>query len=377
MKRIKVGLVGAGWMGRAHAAAFRNASLVFGPEPGVAEIVAVADSNPDAARRFAETFGVPRAGTDWQAVVSDPEVEVVDITTPNDAHPAIALAAIKAGKHVYCEKPMANTAAEAKAMMEAAEAADVITLVGFNYLKNPIQAYAKQLVESSALGEIFHFRGTFDNDYMVDPAFPFTWRTDAAAAGRAGALGDMASHVLSLAHYLVGEVTDVCGMRQTLHARRRDVQGTERAVENDDLAQFLCRFANGASGYIESSRIGTGRKLYLSYEIQGTKGALFFNGERMNELNLYRGTDPPAERGYKTVQIAPEHPDYKAFFGLAGNPLGYNELKIIEVRHLIEAVAGGKACFPDFRFGWSVDEVVDAALRSADEGRWISVGRAG
>lgn len=373
MRRIKVGLVGAGWMGRAHATAFRNAPLVFGPEPGVPEIVAVADSSGAAAQRFADTFGVARVSTDWRQVVTDPEVDVVDITTPNDAHPAIALAAIAAGKHVYCEKPMANTASEAKAMMEAAEAAGVITLVGFNYLKNPIQAYAKQLISSGELGEIFHFRGTFDNDYMVDPSFPFTWRTDAAAAGRAGALGDMASHVLSLAHYLVGEVSTVCGMRQTLHPRRRDVGGTERAVENDDLAQFLCSFENGATGYIEASRIGTGRKLYLSYEIQGTKGALFFNGERMNELNLYRGTDPPAERGYKTVQIAPEHPDYKAFFGLAGNPLGYNDLKIVEVRHLIEAVAGGKPCFPDFRFGWTVDRVVDAALRSADEGRWVPV----
>lgn len=374
MKRIKVGLVGAGWMGRAHATAFRNASLVFGPDPAVLDIVAVADTNLGAARTFAETFGVGRSTADWAEIVADPEVDVVDITTPNDAHPAIALAAIANGKHVYCEKPMANSAAEAKAMMEAAEAAGVVTLVGFNYLKSPIQAFAKQLIDNGDLGEIFHFRGTFDNDYMLDPEFPFTWRTDAAVAGRAGALGDMASHVLSLAHYLVGEVTDVCGMRQTLHPRRRDAGGTEREVENDDLSQFLCRFANGASGFIEASRIGTGRKLYLTYEIQGTKGALFFNQERMNELNLYRHSDAAAERGYKTIQIAPQHPDYKAFFGLAGNPLGYNDLKIVEVRHLIEAVAGAKPCSPDFRFGWGVNRVIEAALRSADESRWVSVG---
>ncbi len=373
MAVIKIGLIGAGWMGRAHAAAFENATRIFGADPATIEIVAVADVSEAAAKDFAARFGVPRWTTDWQSVVDDPSVQVVDITTPNDAHPAIALAALAAGKHVYCEKPMANTAAEAKDMSDAAAKAGVITLVGFNYLCSPIQAYAKQLIESGALGDIFHFRGTFDNDYMVDPAFPFTWRTDAKAAGRAGALGDMASHVLSLAHHLVDEVVEVSGARQTLHARRKDVHGVERAVENDDLAHFICRFRNGASGYLEASRIGTGRKLYLSYEIQGTKGALFFDQERMNELNFYRQTDDPAERGYKRILVAPQHPDYAAFFGLQGNPLGYNDLKIIEARRLIEAVALGKAWVADFRFGYAVDRVVEAALVSADESRWVRV----
>ena len=163
------------------------------------------------------------------------------------------------------------------------------------------------------------------------------------------------------------------GARQVLHGRRKDSQGVERDVENDDLAHFICRFRNGASGYLEASRIGTGRKLYLSYEIQGTKGALFFDQERMNELNLYRGTDEPAERGYKRVLVAPQHPDYAAFFGLQGNPLGYNDLKIIEARRLIEAVALGKPWVADFGFGFGVDRVVEAALISADENRWVKV----
>jgi predicted dehydrogenase len=373
MTVIRVGLVGAGWMGRAHAAAFENAARIFGPEPATLQITAIADVSDNAARDFASRFGVHRHSTDWRSVVTDPAIDVVDITTPNDVHPEIALAAIAAGKHVYCEKPMANTAAEARAMNEAAKAAGVTTLVGFNYLCSPIQAYARQLVDSGALGDIFHFRGTFDNDYMVDPTFPFTWRTDARSAGRAGALGDMASHVLSLAHYLVGEVTEVSGARQILHPRRKDATGEERAVENDDLAHFICRFANGASGYLEASRIGTGRKLYLSYEIQGTSGALLFDQERMNELLLYRQTDDRAERGYKRILAAPEHPDYKAFFGLQGNPLGYNDLKIIEARRLVEAVALGKHWVADFDFGYRVDRVVEAALVSSDERRWVKV----
>lgn len=371
MKVIRIGLIGAGWMGRAHAAAFEGAARIFGTDPATLKIVAVADVSAAAAQDFAQRFDVPRNTTDWRSLIEDPEIDVIDITTPNDVHPEIALAAIAAGKHVYCEKPMANTAAEARAMHEAAKAAGVVTLVGFNYLCSPIQAYAKQLIESGELGEIFHFRGFFDNDYMVEESFPFTWRADAKAAGKAGALGDMASHVLSLAHYLVGEVTEVCGARQVLHSKRRDAKGVTREVENDDLAHFICRFANGASGYLEASRIGTGRKLFLGYEIMGTRGSLLFDQERMNELMFYRVGDDRAERGHKRILAAPEHPDYAAFYGLQGNPLGYNDLKIIEARRMIESVATGKRWVADFSFGYGVDRVVEAALVSAEEGRWV------
>jgi len=371
MAVITVGLIGAGWMGKAHAVAFENASRVFGSDPATLSVTAVADVNRDAAQNFASRFGVARWTVDWREVVEDPRIDAIDITTSNDAHPEIALAAIAAGKHVYCEKPMANSARQAKAMLDAATAAGVRSLVGYNYLCNPVQAYARQLITSGALGEIFHFRGTFDNDYMVDPLYPFTWRTSALAAGKAGALGDMASHVLSLAHYLVGEVVDVAATRQTLHSRRRDAQGIEREVQNDDLAQFVCRFDNGASGYIEASRIGTGRKLYLAYEIQGSRGALLFDQERMNELHLYRHDDPRAERGHKRILCAPEHPDYAAFFSLQGNPLGYNDLKTIEARRLIETIALDRPWIANFDFGYRIERVVEAALISADERHWV------
>ncbi|MFH5070381.1 Gfo/Idh/MocA family protein [Enterobacter cloacae complex sp. 2024EL-00215] len=374
MSVIRVGIIGAGWMGRAHAAAFESAIRIFGTEPAVLKIVAVADVNEDIVRDFAERFDVEHYTTDWRSIVNDPNIDVIDITTPNDKHPDIALAAIAAGKHVYCEKPMANTASEARQMREAAEAAGVVTMVGFNYLCSPIQAYARQLIQSGALGDIFHFRGMFDNDYMLGADFPFTWRSDAAVAGRGGALADMASHVLSLAHYLVGDVTDVCGTSQILHQKRKTVSGATRTVENDDLAQFVCRFENGASGYVEASRIGTGRKLYLAYEIQGTKGSLLFDQERMNELYFYNASDDPAERGYKRILSAPEHPDYAAFYGLQGNPLGYNDLKIIEARRLIESVALGKRWVTDFNFGYRVDRVIDAVLMSIDENRWVNTG---
>jgi predicted dehydrogenase len=368
---IKVGVIGAGWMGRTHGTAFQNAVRVFGPEPARLEIAAVADINRELAADFAKRLSTPRWTSDWRDVVADKSIDVIDIATPNDVHPEIALAAISAGKHVYCEKPMANTATEARAMHQAARSAGCVTLVGFNYLCSPIQAFARGLIESGELGEIFHFRGTFDNDYMVDPAYPFTWRSEVKFAGEAGALGDMASHVISLAQYLVGDISEVCGARKILHARRRAADGNERRVENDDLSHFLCHFVNGASGYVEASRVGTGRKLYLSYEIQGTKGALLFDQERMNELNLYRHGDDPQERGYKRILAAPQHPDYAAFFGLQGNPLGYNDLKIIEARRLIEAVALRKHWVADFEFGYRVDRVVEAALVSCKEHRWV------
>jgi predicted dehydrogenase len=192
MREIGIGLIGAGWMGKAHTVAYRNVPLVFGPEPAIPRLEMVADINPEWARAAAESLGFARWAADWRTLVDDPRVDVVDITTPNDVHAEIALAALAAGKPVYCEKPLANSAAETRAMAEAAEAAGVTTLVGFNYLKNPAHPYARDLIQAGALGRITLFRGTFDQDVMSDPAFPFTWRADRMLAG-SGALGDMGS----------------------------------------------------------------------------------------------------------------------------------------------------------------------------------------
>jgi predicted dehydrogenase len=384
MTEVRIGLIGAGWMGKAHTVAYRNVPLVFGPEPATPKLEVIADVNPDWAKAGAENLGFARWTSDWREVVGDPRVDVVDITTPNDVHAEIALAAIAAGKPVYCEKPLANTAAETGAMADAAEAAGVTTLVGFNYLKNPAHPYARELIRSGALGQITLFRGTFDQDVMSDPDFPFTWRHDRKLAG-SGALGDMASHTLAFARYLIGDVAEVCGMCETFigerpvatrgtgQSSRADRDAPKRVVENDDVTQFLMRFANGAIGTIGSSRIGTGRKMGLGYEIQGTLGALLFTQERMNELNLYRHTDEAGERGYKTLYLAPEFPGYAAFHPIPGNALGYNDQKIIEVRELICAIAERRPAEPDFRFGHEITRVIDAVLKSAEERRWVRI----
>lgn len=384
MKDIRIGLIGTGGMGKAHATAFKNVPLVFGNQPGRPVLEIVADIDAKALEKWAGEFGFPRWTVNWHEIVEDPHVDLVDITTPNALHAEMAIAAAQAGKHIYCEKPLATTSADAARIVAAVEKSGVISIVGFNYLKNPAQAFAQQLIASGELGEITLFRGTFDQDFLADPDIPFSWRLDRAVAGT-GALGDLGSHTIAFAQFLVGDITEVCGLNATKikeralstagsgYAATAQSGGEKRAVENEDIMEFLIRFDNGAIGTIGTSRIGMGRKLGLGYEIQGTKGSLFYNQERMNEIRLYRHTDPDREKGYKTIYIGPEHPGYQAFFGLAGIGLGYNDQKIIEAHDLITAVALDQPVQPDVRFAYRVNKVIDAVDLSCQERRWVYV----
>jgi len=384
VKDIHVGLIGTGGMGKAHATAFKNVPLVFGNEPGRPILEIVADVDATALQRWAGEFGFARWTTDWHEIVEDPRVDVVDITTPNALHAEMAIAAAEGGKHIYCEKPLATTSADAARIVAAAEKCGAITIVGFNYLKNPAQVFAKQLIDSGELGEITLFRGTFDQDFLANPDVPFSWRLDRAQAGT-GALGDLGSHTIAFAQFLVGDMAEVCGIRATRIKERAIPAGgsgyaatvqsgaQKRKVENEDITEFLVQFDSGAVGTIGTSRIGMGRKLGLGYEIQGTKGSLFYNQERMNEIQLYRDSDPDREKGYKTIYIGPEHPGYKAFFSLAGIGLGYNDQKIIEAHELITALALNQPVQPDVRFAYKVNKVIDAVDLSCQEQRWVSV----
>lgn len=384
MKDIRIGLIGTGGMGKAHATAFKNVPLVFGNEPGRPILEIVADIDAKAVEKWAGEFGFARWTTNWHEIVEDPRVELVDITTPNSLHAEMAIAAAQAGKHIYCEKPLATTSADAARIVSAVEKSGVISIVGFNYLKNPAQAFAKQLLAAGELGDITLFRGTFDQDFLANPNIPFSWRLDRTVAGT-GALGDLGSHTIAFAHFLVGDIVEVCGLNTTKikarvvpsagsgYAATAQSDSQKRDVENEDIMEFLIRFDNGAIGTIGTSRIGMGRKLGLGYEIQGTKGSLFYNQERMNEIKLYRHTDPDREKGYKTVYIGPEHPGYKAFFGLAGIGLGYNDQKIIEAHDLLTAIALDQPVQPDVRFAYRVNKVIDAVDVSCQEHRWVQV----
>jgi predicted dehydrogenase len=384
MKDIHVGLIGSGGMGKAHATAFINVPLVFGNEPGRPILEIVADVDARALEKWAGGFGFHRWTTNWREIVEDPLVDVVDVTTPNALHAEMVIAAAQAGKHIYCEKPLATTSTDAARIVAAVENAGVISIVGFNYLKNPAQAFAKQLIESGDLGEITMVRGTFDQDFLANPDVPFSWRLDRTQAGT-GALGDLGSHTIAFALFLVGDIVEVCGLNST-RIKERSIPGgssgyaasalagaEKRTVENEDITEFLIHFDNGAIGTIGTSRIGMGRKLGLGYEIQGTKGSLYYDQERMNEIQLYRDSDPDREKGYKTVYIGPEHPGYKAFFGLAGIGLGYNDQKIIEAHDLITAVALNQPTQPDVRFAYQVNKIIDAVDLSCQEHRWVRV----
>ncbi|MCE8035915.1 Gfo/Idh/MocA family oxidoreductase [Billgrantia tianxiuensis] len=374
MQTLKFGLIGTGYMGKAHAIALRAAPTVFPlPAHPVCELLAEVDG--ELAARKARELGFARATGDWKALVSDPEVDVVDICSPNYLHKEMALAAIEAGKHVYAEKPLALSSADAQEMVEAAERAGVKTLVGFNYIRNSATQLAREIIASGEIGELIHFRGRHNEDYMSDPAKPLDWHAQRVTAG-AGALGDVGSHILNMAEYLTGQrISEVFGQLQTVIPRRPlpDGRGGMGEVENDDQAQALLRFDGGLIGNIETSRVATGRKMGLAYTIIGTNGSIIFDQERMSELQLYKHAGPEGRRGFRTLLMGPEHPDYAAFSPAAGHGLGYNDQKIIEIRDLVEGIVAGKPLYPDFREAWRVNRMINAIERSHAEGRWVSV----
>jgi predicted dehydrogenase len=373
LQSLGIGLIGTGFMGKCHALAFRAAPAVFAGLPR-ARLELLADVDPGATERAAATYGFARWTTDWRALVADPAVDLVAITTPNFLHQEMALAAIAAGKHVYCEKPLALDAAGALAMTEAAEAAGLRTLVGYNYLRNPATRLARELIESGEIGEIVHVRGTHFEDYMTDPLAPHSWRCAKATAG-AGAIGDLGSHIISVARFLAGEIVAVQGAAQTL-VRERPLPGRPgmtAPVDVDDQTQALVRFANGAAGTLEASWSAAGRKMSLAYEVTGSKGALMLDYERMNELRLFTYGDRRKLDGFRTILAGPDHPDFAAFCPAPGHGLGFNDLKVIEVKALLDGIANGAPLDPDFRAATAIARVVDGILQSAAERRWVEI----
>lgn len=372
MKRIGIGLIGSGFMGRSHAIAFRAVSGIFGLD-AVPVLELLADLDQPTAELAARSLGFARATGDWQALIADPAVDLVDITTPNMLHKPMALAAIAAGKPVYCEKPLAATAADAAEMAEAAERAGVQTFVGFNYLKNPLLAFAREVIAGGEIGEVVSFRGLHAEDYMADPAAPWTWRLD--PAGGHGAVADIGSHILSVARYLAGDITEVCGQIATVVAERPVAAGAaeKRPVLVDDQARALLTFASGATGSIEASWVAAGRKMTLAFEVTGTKGTIAFDQERMNEIQLYTLGQPRGREGFKTILSGPDHPHYRPFVPAAGHHLGFNDMKTIEVRAILDALSGGPAFMPDFREAARIQATVDAIVTSARERRWVRV----
>ncbi len=368
MQQIGIGLVGGGYMGKAHAVAYSSVGAVFDTELRP-RLEMIAGSNPASSERYRAAYGFARAAPDWQALVADPKVEAVLIASPQVTHRAIAEAAFRLGKPVFCEKPLGASLDDARAMVRAAETAGAINMAGFNYVRTPATQFVRQLLADGVIGDVTWFRGEHTEDFLSDPNAPATWRCQ----GRAnGCMGDLAPHMINCALALMGKITELSARIETVHASRPGADGPAR-VDNDDHGQMMVRFGSGAMGHLYFSRIATGRKMGYAYELHGTKGAIRFDQEDQNALWLYLADGPEAQRGFTKILTGPAHPDYLPFCQGPGHGTGYQDQILIEARDFLRAIETGQPVWPTFRDGLAVAQVIETAFASADEGRWLSV----
>ncbi|MCC0063498.1 MAG: Gfo/Idh/MocA family oxidoreductase [Defluviimonas sp.] len=372
MKTLGYGLIGTGFMGKTHAMAMRSVRAIFGDVPEV-RLEFLCDAPAGRATAMAAQFGFARATSDWRELVADPAVDLVSITAPNNLHKEMAIAALEAGKHVWCEKPMALTLVEAEEMAHAAGRAGTVTLVGYNYIHNPAFRHAQRLIAAGRIGTPVHFRGWVDEDYQADPDLPWTWRARIGEAGL-GALGDLGCHLVSMAMGLMGPVESLVADSQIIHRTRPLPDGSGRGtVENEDAATALLRFVSGAQGSLAASRSAWGRKNRLDWEVHGTRGTIAFAQERMNELQLYVNEGPRSEQGFRTILSGPEHAPYGQFVPAPGHQLGFLDLKTIEARELLSAIAEGRPAQPGFAAALDFERVIHGVARSAADRGWAAL----
>lgn len=367
---IGVGLIGTGFMGKCHAIAWSAVRAVFGDVPPV-RLVHLGEADEALARRRAGEFGFERASGDWRRVVEDPEVTVVSVTTPNQFHPEMAIAALEAGKHVWCEKPMAPLFADAERMAKAAETSGTVAALGYNYIQSPAIRQIGRLLEEGAIGTVNHLRIEMDEDFMADAEAPFNWKHDKASGY--GALDDFAVHPLSLVSTLFGRVASVMTDMAMPVAERRDGTGAMRAVETFDVASSLVRLENGVSGTLLVNRAAWGRKGRIQFQVFGSHGTIVFDQERFNEVQLYLTSDKPAEQGFRTILAAPVHEPYGRFIPAPGHGLGFNDLKVIEAHELARRMAGQDARLVEFAEGLEIERTVHAMARSHEKRAWVDV----
>ncbi|HEY2406771.1 MAG TPA: Gfo/Idh/MocA family oxidoreductase [Polyangiaceae bacterium] len=367
MATLNVAMIGYQFMGRAHSNAWRQVGRFFElPLEPVMKVLC--GRNETEVAKAAGTLGWQEHATRWEEVVARKDIDVIDICTPGDSHLPIALAAAHHGKVVFCEKPLANTLLEAQAMLEGVRGAGVLHMLCHNYRRVPAIALARELIARGELGTVHHYRGTYLQDWIVDPEFPRVWRLEKSKAG-SGALGDIASHSLDLARYLVGEILEVSALLHTFVNERPLPNGAGRgAVDVDDAALTLLRFEAGAIGSVEASRFATGRKNMNRFEINGSRGSLVFDLERLNELELY--VEQGKDSGFRRILATdPAHP-YAGAWWPPGHLLGYEHSFTHTVRDLILAIAEQRLPTPNFEDGVRNQRVLDAVARSAASRSW-------
>jgi predicted dehydrogenase len=366
---IGVGLIGTGFMGKSHALAWHGVRPVFGDVPEI-RMEALCEISADLAAARAAEFGFRRPTDDWTTLIDDPAVDVISITAPNAFHAEMAIAALDAGKHVWCEKPMAPSFAEAEAMRDAARRSGATAILGYNYIQNPAIGHLRKLLGEGAIGEVNHIRIEMDEDFMADPDAPFHWRNEKASGY--GVIDDFAVHPLSIIRHLFGGVSEVMVEMIKPYADRPDGDG-RREVQTHDVAAALIRLENGVSGTLNVSRTAWGRKSRIAVQIFGSGGSILFDQERMNELQIFTADGRASEQGFRTILMAPAHPPYDRFIPAPGHQLGFNDLKIIECRQLLGSVAGEEADVICFEKGLEIERTVHAMARSFETRGWVEV----
>lgn len=386
MKKFNIAMIGAGFMGKAHSLSYAGMPMFFWPAPGIPYRKTIVDVTEELAKEAAQRFGYENYTSDWRKVVEDPSIDIIDIVTPNDSHAEIAIAAAKAGKHIICEKPLARNGEEAKKMWDAVREAGVKHMVAFNYRRTPAVALAKKYIEEGRIGKILNFRGTYLQDWSADPDSPLSWRFQKKVAG-SGALGDIGTHVIDFARYLVGEISEVMAITKTWVPERPiqtsgvDKLGTVKGgsdapkgvVDVDDEFSTLLKFENGAIGSIEATRNAWGRNNFLTFEIHGEKGSLYFNYERRDELQVCFADDPSDSKGFRTVYTGPAHPYGEGLWPIPALGIGYGETKIIEIYDFLKSIVEDTEVSPNFYDGYRIAVICDAILESAEKGVWVNL----
>ena len=374
---LGIGMLGYAFMGKAHTNAYKKLNYIYTPPPAYARLVALAGRDQERVEAAAERFGYEKAVTDWHELLNNPDIQVFDNSAPNNLHAEPTIAAAKAGKHVLCEKPLGRTAAEAKQMLEAVKQAGVVHMCAFNYRFVPAIRLARDIIQAGRLGRIFHFRAQYLQEWIIDPSFGMIWRLDASAAG-SGALGDLGTHIIDLARFLIGEPANVSGIATTFIKERTAEDGSKHAVTVDDAFVAALTFQNGAIGTLEATRFARGRKNHQIIEINGEKGSLVFNLERLNELEVYL----PEEEGNKDAQgfrqvlvTESNHPFYDVWWP-QGHIIGWEHTFVHEIHHFFDAIVKGKPIAPDgadFEDGYRASVIADAILTSSRTGQRVEV----
>ena len=379
-KILNVGMIGYKFMGKAHSNAYRQVGRFFPELEVVPCMKALCGRSESGVKKAAETFGWEGYETDWRTLIARPDIDIIDIGAPGNMHAEIAVAAAEAGKHVFCEKPLGNSADEAKQMLDAIAQAGVYSMVWFNYRANPAVSFAKQLIEDGVIGEIYHWRALFLQDWCVNPDVPLVWRLKKETAG-SGSHGDLLAHCLDSARYLVGEITEVSGVLETFIKERREVAATDDRmggaasdvmgeVTVDDASLALARFENGALGTFEATRFALGRKNHNRFEINGSKGSLVFNAERPNELEIYTEDAYAGTSGFRTVSVTSGQDRYTGHYWPTAHNIGYEHTFTSLLYDAFTAISKGKTPTPSFRDGYLNNVLLDTIAKSAGTKKW-------